>query len=349
MVLEELDSWLHEYTKEELFYKEYYDAKNNKNTLKKFIETIDLDFINEKHILIPELSEMPSFMGEDPIAAAGIDIEIVKHPRYTPTFTHSHTFFEMFYVYSGSCTQEISGTSINFKEGDICIISPGTKHSMSIFNDNIVINILIRKTTFNETFFELLKGNNILSMFFKEILYGRTHKNYLIFHTGHDSKLNTVLLDMFNEFISNNKYSRNIINNLLVIFFAYLLQNHEKDVEVPLQTFDESSLLPQILFYIEENYLDITLEKLCEKFHFSNAYLSRMIKNSTGLNFTAIIKNIRLKKACIMLEATNISIRDISENVGYSSQEHFIRTFKKAFSMSPTEYRKHNTIKLDIR
>lgn len=349
MTLEEFDTWLHKYTEEELFYKEYFDAKKDINALNKFISNVNLDFVNGNHIIIPELSEVPSFMGEDPIAAAGIDIEIFKHSRYTPTFIHSHTFFEMFYVYSGSCTQEISGNNINFNEGDLCIIAPGTIHSMSVFNDNIIINILIRKSTFNETFFELLKGNNILSMFFTEILYAKTHKNYMIFHTGHDNKLITVLLDMFNEFISNNKYSRSIINHTLVIFFAYLLQNHEKHVEVPLQTVEDSSLLPQILFYIEDNYSDITLEMLCEKFHFSNSYLSRMIKNSTGLNFTGIIKNIRLKKACVMLDSTNISIKDISENVGYSSQEHFIRTFKKNFNMSPTEYRKKHTIKLDIR
>lgn len=343
MTFEEFNHWLHEYTLEELFYKEYHDSKKDEHTYRKFLNDIDLDFVKEKDILIPELTEMPSYLVEDRLAEYGIDIALLRHFRYSPTYTHRHVFFEMFYVYSGSCTQFISGNCITFNEGDICIVSPGTNHSISVFDDSIVLNVLIRKSTFNETFFELLKGSNILSKFFGEILYAKSHKNYLIFHTGHDDKLRTILYDMFGEFISQNKYSNTIINNLLVIFFAYLLQNHENDVEVPLQTAEESNLITQILIYIEDNYSDITLEQLCEKFHFSIAYLSRMIKNSTGHNYTSIIKDIRLKKACIMLKSTNISIKNISENIGYSSQEHFIRTFKKNFNMSPTEYRKNCT------
>lgn len=340
MTSDEFIDWLHQYTEDELFYKQYQLSKMDEAIFKKFIDNIDFDFVKDRTILIPELSNIPTFMPEDRLAKAGVDIAVTKHYRYTPPFKHTHTFFEMFYVYSGSCTQELAGTSITFNTGDICIVSPDTEHSISVMDDSIVINVLIRKSTFNETFFDLLKGNNILSNFFTEILYAKTHKNYIIFHTGYDDKLKSILLDIFNEYISNNKYSRNIINNMLVVFFAYLLQNHENDVEVPLKTTEESTLLTQILIFIEDNYLDITLEKLCEEFHFSTAYLSRMIKNITGDNFTTIVRNIKLKKACIMLESTNLSIKDISENTGYSSQEHFIRTFRKNYKMSPTEYRK---------
>lgn len=342
----ELIDWLYKYTDDELFYKEYYEAKKDKSSYENFIQNIDLDFIKNNNIILPEYSNIPTFMPEDLLESTNIDIGIAKHYRYTPTFSHSHTFFEMFYVYSGSCTQELCGNSIKFNEGDICIVSPNTKHSISVFDDSIIINILIRKGTFSETFFELLKGNNMLSMFFTEILYAKTHKNYMIFHTRKDIKLDNILLDMFSEFLSNNKYSKSIINNLLKVFFAYLLQNHEHNIEVPLKNTQESNLLPQILIYIEDNYVDITLEKLCEKFHFSVSYFSRMIKNTTGLNFTDIIKNIKLKKACDILESTTINIKDISEYVGYSSQEHFIRTFKKEFKISPSQYRKKHSQKL---
>lgn len=345
MTISEINNWLHEYTEDELFYRKYYYAKKNDKYFKEFVKNINLDFIKERNIIIPESSFYPDYMPEDELETLNIDIALFKHYRYTPTFEHSHAFFEMFYVYSGSCTEEICGNKITFSEGDLSIISPNTKHSISVFDDSIVINVLIRKSTFNETFFELLKGGNILSLFFTEILYEKRHKNCLTFHTGSDENLRNVLLAMLNEFICKNKYSNKLVNSLLVVFFGYLLQNHENNVETHLQIKEESSLITEILTYIEDNYSTITLEELCKTFHFSIAYLSKLIKKSTGLNFTSIITNIKLKKACVMLKSTNISIKDISENVGYSSQEHFIRTFKKNFDISPTQYRKAGTLK----
>ena len=341
-----LIDWLNEYTEHELFYKQHYESKKDDEAFNNFIKNIDINFVKEKNILIPECSFLPTYMPDDWLAAGEVDIALFKHYRYTPSFFHRHAFFEMFYVFSGSCSQEISGNKVQFSKGDLCILSPNTKHSISVFDDSIVINVLIRKSTFNESFFELLTGRNILSIFFTEILYDDNRKNYLTFHTGNDEKLKNVLLDMLNEFISKNKYSKKLANALLIVFFAYLLQNHESSVEAPLQVKEESNLIAQILTYIEDNYSTVTLEELCTIFHFSTAYLSKLIKISTGLNFTDIIKNIKIKRACVMLKSTNISIRDISEAIGYSSQEHFIRTFKKNISMSPTQYRKENTMKI---
>ena len=139
-----------------------------------------------------------------------------------------------------------------------------------------------------------------------------------------------------------DSYSRNLMNHLLIVFFIYLLQHHENHIEIPVKHADDASQIPQILIYIEDHYRDVTLKTLAEAFHFSTAYLSRLIKANTGQNFTSILRVIRLKKACQMLCETNLSIASIAEELGYTSQEHFIRTFKASFLLSPTQYRKQH-------
>jgi hypothetical protein len=53
MKINELDQFLGKYTKDELFYKSHYIASQNPDTYKTFLENINLDFIEEKKIIIP--------------------------------------------------------------------------------------------------------------------------------------------------------------------------------------------------------------------------------------------------------------------------------------------------------
>ena len=82
------------------------------------------------------------------------------------------------------------------------------------------------------------------------------------------------------------------------------------------------------------------LEEIAEQFHFSKEYTSRLIKSSTGRTFTQIHRNIRMNKATTLLANTNITINSIAEEIGYLNPEHFNRTFKKVYGMSPGDYRK---------
>ena len=344
MELKELDKTLRNYTEDELFYKEYFESKKDKNQYNTFIECIPTNFIKEHRLILPELMDYSfgKIMKEDTFLEINADIQILKHFRYTPEFYHSHKFFEMVYVYSGTCAQNINGTTLTFNEGDICIIAPDTAHSISVFDDSIILNILICKSTFTETFFQLLKENNILSEFFLKILYTNKGENYIIFRTNRDITLKNIILKMINEQRIKKKYGKKIINNMLMIFFAYLLQGYENYVEIPSRLAQQNSnLISNLLAYIEEHYNSITLNELANTFHFSNTYLSKLIKNSTGENFCKIVKNIKLRKACDLLEFTNMSIYQISNEIGYSSEEHYIRTFKSEFNISPTKYRKN--------
>lgn len=345
MNIEEVEKFLMEYTEDEKYYKKYYYCKDNEEELKKFIEDIDLNFVKENNILIPELKEfviVPEEMNEALFFEEKnkANILIQKHYRYTPKFNHKHSFFELIYVYSGGCTQTINEDRVDLKLGDICIVSPEVEHSLGVFDDSLVINILIKRSTFNEIFFSLLTENNILSSFFTRILNSKRYNNYIIFHTGKDKILKSNILTMIDEYIHDKRYSDVILNYMLMIFLAYLLRNHEKNVELSNEINHESEKVVEILGYIQDNYKDITLGKLSKEFHFTVPYLSKIIREFTGKTFTDILKKIRMDKASNLLITTNFSVNDISYMTGYDNKEHFIRTFKKYFGIPPTQYRR---------
>lgn len=98
----------------------------------------------------------------------------------------------------------------------------------------------------------------------------------------------------------------------------------------------------EILNYIQANYIDITLEDLSEKFFLSKPYLSKYIKEKSGMTFGDLVKKIRMKKARALLKSSNMTVENIALSVGYQNVEHFNRLFKKAYDITPIQFRNQN-------
>lgn len=99
----------------------------------------------------------------------------------------------------------------------------------------------------------------------------------------------------------------------------------------------------EIISFVQKHYVDVTLDMLVEDFHLSKPYLSKYIKEKAGVTFQELVREERMKKARMLLKETNQTVETIAANVGYENVEHFNRLFKKAYQMTPVQYRKQNT------
>ena len=97
--------------------------------------------------------------------------------------------------------------------------------------------------------------------------------------------------------------------------------------------------LVAILNYIQTNYQSVTLEDLATQFHLSEPYISKYIKDKSGKTFGEHVAHIRMKRAKTLLKNGNMTVENISYAVGYQNVEHFNRTFKRTFQMTPLQYR----------
>lgn len=95
----------------------------------------------------------------------------------------------------------------------------------------------------------------------------------------------------------------------------------------------------EIMNYVQANYIDVTLDDLAEKFFLSKPYLSKYIKEKSGMTFGDLVKKIRMKKAKALLKSSNMTVENIAMSVGYQNVEHFNRLFKKAYDMTPMQFR----------
>ncbi|MGF7016508.1 2-isopropylmalate synthase [Lachnospiraceae bacterium PF1-21] len=95
----------------------------------------------------------------------------------------------------------------------------------------------------------------------------------------------------------------------------------------------------EIRNHIQLNYADISLDDLAQAFYLSKPYLSKYIKEKSGMTFGDLVKTIRMKKAKELLKNSSSTVEYISQSVGYPNVEHFNRLFKKEYQLTPLQYR----------
>ena len=94
-----------------------------------------------------------------------------------------------------------------------------------------------------------------------------------------------------------------------------------------------------IMNYLKNHYKDVTLDELADNFNLSKPYLSKYIKENAGITFQEAVKQARMKKARAMLKESNKTVESIAASVGYENVEHFNRLFKKAYNITPVQFR----------
>lgn len=267
------------------------------------------------------------------------DCFVLQHFYNISSEMHVHDYFEVVYVYRGTCEMHFENEERILREGEICIIAPGSKHGLRLPTiSDITLMIWIRKSTFNHTFFALLSQKDLLSYFFQAVLYGRGSANYLLFYTHNTPDIKNFVKSMFYNCMLEDNFSNTCLNSLVSLFFATLLRNYSQTIEF--YNYTGSSEFSLILQYIQHNYKHLTLRNLAEIFHYSEAHLSALIKKNTGHNFVDLIAQLKLSYAAELLKNTTLKIAEISEMSGYNSSDHFSRVFRQNFHVSPSQYRK---------
>lgn len=270
------------------------------------------------------------------------DIAIGIHSCRVPQTTHRHDFFEMVYIYSGKCTQNIDSTEMVLKKGELCLINTKAKHKIITENDedNILFNFMFKKSFFTNYFLNLICENNTVSSFLINYLFDEnSESNYLIFNISQSETIDKIILLIINEFLDERPGFRSILESLYVILFIEI-SRHSTINNSSFTDNRKSNKFNEIMNYLEENFAATNLQETAKYFHYHPNYLSKEIKEITNKTYSEILQNIKLKHACFYLAKTSLSIQDIISKVGYSELSHFYRIFKKNFTLTPNEYRR---------
>lgn len=123
----------------------------------------------------------------------------------------------------------------------------------------------------------------------------------------------------------------------------HMVMQYTQAVEELRYNRNQSELVKNVASYVRHHLSDaIKTDDIAEALFISRSHLSTRFKNETGMNLTEYIHYIKISEAKHLLAHTDKNLLIISNYLGYSSQSHFSRMFKKMVGMSPVEYREKN-------
>ncbi|MDQ0916453.1 AraC family transcriptional regulator [Paenibacillus sp. V4I5] len=191
------------------------------------------------------------------------------------------------------------------------------------------------------------KVDQSLALFIKE-LYGLSYYQAI-------SCANQLLSTLLRDFGSNLPIMHDYSKEYFEVVNKLQIQETLREVHELLQEFCQlirqlmenkqatktDTLLAYVCGYLQEHYheFDLGIEAIADSVQLSPGYLGKLFRNHTQLSFNDYLKNIRLEEAKKLLISTDDGISSISEKVGIINTTYFFTLFKKAYGISPAQYR----------
>lgn len=209
-------------------------------------------------------------------------------------------------------------TSSEFKENELCeSILNGNQEEAIKLADHILDDIVYSSGDIN--------ANRLKLYEFFILLNSYMNKESQLKHAVPDYLFNDV------KNIDSRGEARNYIHQYL---FGILEETENQKVN------RTPAILDKAVKYIQDNYAEgITLEDVANEIGFSTYYFGKMFKKTFKSSFTDYLSNVRITQAKILLKDPDLSVKDITYNIGFMDPNYFTRVFKKSEGMTPTEYR----------
>lgn len=256
--------------------------------------------------------------------------------RHRDIKRHKHSSYEFHFIIEGKCIVTLDDGEFEANAGEFYLTGPGVYHEQKCLEGdysveyalNCDINIL------NDSGVE---GNVILSLFdsrpcqaFKDI-YGCTEYFTRALEEAHYERLG---------FYTNVK---SLASMIITTAARNMNEIDSVDYEINAKTKGNDYRFLEIQKFIEDNIsMAITTEDIGKYMCLSSKQVRRIIKGSLGLNTKELIINIKMQKSKELLKNTKLSIKEIAETLGFSSEYYFSQFFKRIESWSPGEFRKNS-------
>ena len=266
---------------------------------------------------------------------------VYKQDRFEKVNSHKHDYIELCYVWSGECVQEIEGKKITTRQGDVCIFDTQAVHSVDACGENdIIINILMKKDFFDAAFLSRMTRQGIVSEFLVEaVTKSRQKKHYLYFQSHKNPHVHEIMENIMLEHYNQDLGMKEVMESYVIILFTELFRIWRDDSKER-DSVSRDVQIVELLSYIEENYEDCTLQEMGKVFGMHGNYLTALLKEKTGRSFVEHVQEQKLKKAKALLEHTDLSIAELIPLCGYNNLNFFYKKFKETEGCTPAQYRK---------
>lgn len=156
------------------------------------------------------------------------------------------------------------------------------------------------------------------------------------------------IIDIYEKAIHHSTDTENLPKSSLQVMSG--IKNNMSNLILDTQiqqadTLDISSmnkiLVPAFKYLFSHKNEMVSLQKMASICHISPSYFSRLFTKEMGENYSNYLSKMKIGWAKNLLEATDYSITQISDELGFNEAGYFIKIFKKQEGITPLLYRKY--------
>jgi len=245
---------------------------------------------------------------------------------------HWHEDVEAFVVLRGSAGFFLDGERFRLKAGDGALIAPRSIHAYEGKDSEIALFIFPPMASVSAG----LSENAIPALRSALLCRG----------SGTDplTPLARVALTGIEAVETETRQKALILAGTVAILrglFCADMDQHPKTSPDPALPGAEARIL-RLLAYLEESYASpVSLETAARVAGLSRYYFSRLFRRMTGVGLVDWLTARRVAEAERLLRSSDLSIRDIAEEAGFSSLRTLDRAFLSLHGISPRTYRQH--------
>jgi AraC-like DNA-binding protein len=237
--------------------------------------------------------------------------------------SHWHEEIEIIYVTSGTAIPLLELKPIELCSGDILFVNSNELHSGS-----------------NGPYENQYYCFHINKNFFCNGFSGE----HLIFENVIRDRDCAALLDKVIECSRQNDTAGKLLAGQLLYKFFGLMAERYLVKTVPEEEYKKvhrhNDRFNDIVKYIEDHFAEpLTVLTVAEQFYITPSYLSHFFKKHSGKSVMAHLSEIRVIKAKLLLEQTDLPIGSIAGKVGFDDINYFSRKFKQFCGVTPGRYR----------
>lgn len=244
-------------------------------------------------------------------------------------------FYLVILCNKGKCDISVGHHHFMVQSSTISIVPPHTLFSIKHFSKDFDAYFLLFKSDF-------VKKGFVKSEVMEELLF--INPDYPpIFDLGEKNfddivyKFKKIKIETDNQLPFCIEVSR--------LYILQMLYDYNRICEICLLNSDKLINRQYQVMYgfrklVDKHFLQFkTVKEYADIMYLSSKYISECVKNHTGVSALALIQNRIVLEAEFLLKYSQLSIKSISNKLGFNSTSAFSRAFKRIKGMSPEKYR----------
>lgn len=250
-----------------------------------------------------------------------------------------HIEYEIHLIRKGSGHYKIGDKLGEFKSGQVFLVGSRVPHDwVSDLRKNQVIRDRDLVIQFSREWLEKVK-KNIPEIADFELLLDHAQR-VIVFH-GDTSKAAGEILETITEFSGMEQVIK-LLEVLLIMSDSgakdreYILEDSYQTDSEPLSQLAAEKGVAYIFNNIEKK---IRLSDAAKLAFMSPSTFSRIFKKASGLNFSEMVRKLRIEHGCKLLCSTDLSIATISKESGFTNLSNFNRQFLREMEITPRNFR----------